>query len=262
MRPEVLAQLHESHQGSLRTKQRVCLSVYWPSIDNDIDNTILVCQQYQDHLPSNPKEPIIQKAIPERPFQEIAVDLCSHAGCIYLIIVDCFTDWPAITSLDHGTNALQVSSAICQSFCRTAIPDMVWSDGAPSLSPKCSRTPTKCWGFLHKVSSPRNPSSNSKAEATMKSMKKLIHASWTGRSLDYNKLCRIILQYRNTPCRKDGLSPTQKLFGYRFKISCQLTTSHSYLSGNAQCPQPSSNDKIPCNHLLPITTLMHTHYWT
>ena len=121
MHPEVLAQLHESHQGSVRRKQRVRLSVYWSSIDNDIDNTILVCQQCQDHLPSNPKEPIIQKAIPERPRQEIAVDFCSLAGCIYLIILDCFTDWPAITSLDHGTSALQVSSAIHLSFCRTAI---------------------------------------------------------------------------------------------------------------------------------------------
>ena len=214
MCPEVLAQLHESHQGSVRTKQRVHLSVYWPSIDIDNNNTILVCQRCQDHLPSNPKEPIIQKAIPERPFQEIVVDLCLHAGCIYLIIADCFTDWPAITSLDHGTNALQVSSAIRQLFCRTAIPDMVWSDGGPQFISKLFKDSTKCWGFLHKVSSPRNPSSNSKAEATMKSMKKLIHASWTGRSLDHDKLCRIILQYRNTPCRKDGLSPAQKLFGY------------------------------------------------
>ena len=105
--------------------------VYWPGIDNDIDNTILACQQCQDHLPSNPKEPIIQKPTPERPFQEIAVDLCSHAGRTYLIIVDCFTDWPAIISLDRVTNALQVISAIRQSFCRTAIPDVVWSDGGP-----------------------------------------------------------------------------------------------------------------------------------
>ena len=45
-------------------------------------------------------------------------------------------------------------------------------------------------------------------------MKKLIRASWTGRSLDHDKLCRAILQHRNTPCRKDGLSPAQKLFGH------------------------------------------------
>ena len=124
MRPQVLTQLHESHQGSVRTKLRARLSVYWPGIDNDIDNIILACQQCQDHLPSNTKEPIIQKPQPERPFQEIAVDLCFHAGDTYLIIVDCFTDWPAIKSLDHGTTATQVISAIRQAFCRTTIPDI------------------------------------------------------------------------------------------------------------------------------------------
>ena len=132
LRQEILTQLHESHQGSVRTKQRARLSVYWPGINNDIDSVILSCQQCQDHLPSNPKKPLTQKPKPERPFQEIALDFCSHAGCTYLIIVDCFTDWPAVISLDHGTTSTQVITAVHQSFCRTAIPDMMWSDGVTS----------------------------------------------------------------------------------------------------------------------------------
>ena len=138
----------------------------------------------------------------------------------------------------------------------------LWSDGGPQFISKVLKDSTKYWGFLHKVSSPRNPSSNSKAEATIKSMKKLIHASWTGRSLDHDKLCRIILQYRNTLVEKMACHPHKNCLATRFKISCQPITSHSYLSGNAQCPQPSNSNKIPCNHPLPITTLMHTHYQT
>ena len=57
------------------------------------------------------------------------------------------------------------------------------------------------------------PQSNGKIEATVKSMKKLIRASWNGRTLDEEKLCRALLQYRNTPSRKDGVSPAQKLYG-------------------------------------------------
>ena len=59
MRKEVLSQLHESHQGSVRTKQRARLTVHWPEIDNAIDNVILKSQKCQDHLPSNAKKPII-----------------------------------------------------------------------------------------------------------------------------------------------------------------------------------------------------------
>ena len=55
---------------------------------------------------------------------------------------------------------------------------------------------------------------NGKVEATVKSLKKLLQHSWNGRALDDEKLCWSLLQYRNTPSRKDGLSPAQKLFGH------------------------------------------------
>jgi len=45
-------------------------------------------------------------------------------------------------------------------------------------------------------------------------MKKIIRAAWTGRTLNEDKLCRALLQYRNAPSRKDGLSPAQKLYSH------------------------------------------------
>ena len=68
--------------------------------------------------------------------------------------------------------------------------------------------------MTHVTSSPHYPQSNGKAEATVKSMKKLISAAWTGCSVNWDQLSRALLQYRNTPCRTDGLSPAQKLFGH------------------------------------------------
>ena len=64
------------------------------------------------------------------------------------------------------------------------------------------------------MSTPRYPQSNGKIEATVKSMKKLITAAWTGRSVNQDKLFRALLQYRNTPSRRDGQSPAQKLYGH------------------------------------------------
>ena len=69
-------------------------------------------------------------------------------------------------------------------------------------------------GISHNFSSPHYPQSNGKAEATVKSMKKLISSTWNKSSADWERLCRALLQYRNTPCRKDAVSPAQKLFGH------------------------------------------------
>ena len=99
-------------------------------------------------------------------------------------------------------------------FCRTAAPDLLWSDGGPQFTSHQFADFLQTWGVTHVTSSPHYPQSNGKAEATVKSMKKLISAAWTGRSVNWDKLSCALLQYRNTPCRKDGLSPAQKLFGH------------------------------------------------
>ena len=54
----------------------------------------------------------------------------------------------------------------------------------------------------------------SKSLTVSASMKKLITAAWTGRSVNQDKLFRALLQYRNTPSRRDGQSPAQKLYGH------------------------------------------------
>ena len=92
MHREMLNQLHKAHQGMVRTKQRARLTIYWPGLDNDIDNIVSQCTECQTRFPSHPKEPLISKPRPAQPFQEIAADFCYHAGRNYLVFVDCLTD--------------------------------------------------------------------------------------------------------------------------------------------------------------------------
>ena len=182
-------------------------------MDNDIDKTILSCKLCQDSLPSQQKEPIALKPKPQRPFQEIAADFCSHAGRQYLITVDCFSDWPEKMPMMTNTTTTKVLSSFKSSFCRTGVPDKVWTDQGPQFTSTAFQECARQWGFEHVTSSPRYPQSNGKAEATVKSMKIIIRSAWQGRHLDENKLTRALLQYRNTPSRKGGLSPAQKLYG-------------------------------------------------
>ena len=74
----------------------------------------------------------------------------------------------------------------------------------------------KDWGVL---SSPHYPQNNGKAESTIKSIKQLIKAAWKCCSIDQNTLARYLLQYRNTPCRRYGTSPAQKLYGHPIQNS-------------------------------------------
>jgi len=177
MHKQVLSELHDSHQGAVRTKQRARLTIYWPGIDTDIKKIVLNCQQCQEHLPSNHKEPILLKPTSVKPFQEVAADFCSHGGQHYLILVDCCTDWPIIVPMGTNTTAPHLVATVHRSFCRTGISDIFWFDRGPQFTSKTFQDFVHRWRFQHQASTPRYPQSNGKIEATVKSMKKLIHAS-------------------------------------------------------------------------------------
>ena len=87
------------------------LTLYWQGFNNDIENIVSSCSQCQDHLPCNAKEPIMFKSRPARPFQEVAADLCHHAGRYYLIIIDCYSDWPTIAPMGIDITSSSVISA-------------------------------------------------------------------------------------------------------------------------------------------------------
>ena len=160
MRPQVLADFHKAHQGIVRTKQLARLTIYCPGTDNDIDNVITSCQLCQDHLPSNCKEPINLKPKPLHPFQEVAADFCAYRGKQFLIIVNCHTDWPEIIPMGTNTKTHHLIATIRSAFCRTAIPNILWSDGGPQFTAKAFHTFTVQWGFTHQTSSPRYPQRN------------------------------------------------------------------------------------------------------
>ena len=126
----------------------------------------------------------------------VAGDFCYHAGGFYLIVVDCYSDWPTIIPMGRNITTSHLNAGLRELFSRTAILDIFWLDRG------------------HQTSTPHYPQSNGSAEAAVKSMKRIIRAAWNSRCINEEKLCRALLQYRNMPSRKDGLLPAQKLYSY------------------------------------------------
>ena len=122
----MLSRLHDAHQGISRSQARARLTIYWPGIDRDIENFVQGCRHCQDHLPSNAKEPMINKPTPDRPFQQIAADFGSYGGRQFLIVVDCQTGWPDIIDMGKDTTAPNLIATLRDQFCRTAVPDLLW----------------------------------------------------------------------------------------------------------------------------------------
>ena len=172
-RHTILKRLHEAHQGITRSKDRARLTVYWPGIDHDIEVQVTQCKLCQDSLPSHPREPIITKPRPSRPFQHLAMDFAYYGGQHFLVAVDCLTDWPHIFQMGSNTTSSHTINVVRDLFCRTAAPDVIWSDGGPQFTSGKFEAFLNDWGVHHEISSPHYPQSNGKAKATIKSMKQL-----------------------------------------------------------------------------------------
>ena len=213
LRFTMLNRMHAAHQGTVRMRARARLAIYWPNIDADIEDYVSACRHCQDRKPAQQKEPLIQKQRPERPFQQIAIDYAEKDGLVCLVIVDCKTDWPDIIFTGGDMTAGKTIKILREQFCRTAVPDIIWSDQGRQFMSHEFQEFLNDWGIRHKTSSPRNPQSNGKVESAVKSMKNLITSNIKTRSIDQNSILKGLIQYRNTPSQRDGLSPAQKLFG-------------------------------------------------
>ena len=113
--------------------------------------------------------------------------------------------------MGHNTATGNMFKVLRQSFCCTAMPDVLWSDGGPQFTAKSFQDFLRKWGVTHCTSSPYYPQSNSKIKAIVKSIKEIITASRDTRTLNENRFCRVLLQYQNTLSCRDGISPALKL---------------------------------------------------
>ena len=101
-------------------------------------------------------------------------------------------------------------------------PEEFSSDGGPQFI----LTPFKMFlkTFVkHRISSVGYPQSNGRAEATVKTVKRIIQENTSKDGSINNIIAKAIMQYRNTPLPNVSLSPAQILF---HRELCDFTPSH------------------------------------
>ncbi|PAA65850.1 hypothetical protein BOX15_Mlig025290g1 [Macrostomum lignano] len=215
MRKQILTDLHASHQGLHKTKQRARMVVYWPGIDRDIENTVKQCQSCREHLPSQIREPMTTQDQPDRCFQHIHADFCEHAGKKFLVLVDAYSGWPAFCHFGDRAPTYKLINACREFFCQTAVPEKFCADCGPQFKAQPFVNFLRRWGVNIKYSSPYYHQSNGRAEAAVKSIKKIVRGAWDSRlnDLDKDKMAQGLLQLRNTPMY-DGRIPSVMVYGH------------------------------------------------
>ena len=212
LQKDMLNRIHSSHLGIELCKRKARETLYWPSMNQQLQETISHCELCCKFRNSQPREPLISHEIPERPWQTVGTDLFQIDGDYYLIIVDYYSKFIEVSKIPD-LQASTVANFTMSHFARHGVPDKIVSDNGTHFTGKAYQDMTRRCGCQHVTSSPRYPQSNGLAERAVQTIKKLLLKSKAAAS-DPNIA---LLELRNTPMAGIGLSPVQLLMGRRTK---------------------------------------------
>ncbi|KAG0711753.1 hypothetical protein GWK47_019960 [Chionoecetes opilio] len=179
-----------------------------------------------------PEEPQLPTPPPKYPFQQAVVDLFHLAGEAYAAYADRLTGWLEVKYLPTSTTSTRLISIFGRWFRRFGIPEVLSCDGGTNLVSEETKTFLSTWRVQLHVSSAHYPQSNGRAEAAVKSAKRLLRGNTGhGGSLDSDAAPTAILQYLNTPLQDTGISPAQLLMGRQLRDSVPATTERYLVTG-------------------------------
>ncbi|KAF0293856.1 uncharacterized protein FJT64_008407 [Amphibalanus amphitrite] len=168
---------------------------------------------------------------PDYPFQQVVADMFELNGNMYLSYADRLTGWLEV----HHFRSAVTSEALCgvfrQLFHRWGAPQELSSDGGPNLSGRPFQLFLRRWGVRWRLSSAHFPQSNGRAEAAVKTAKRIIREH-TGRGghVNTDEAAQALLMYRNTPLRDGGRSPAQLALGRHLRDSIPSPSQRYKLS--------------------------------
>ncbi|XP_056017509.1 uncharacterized protein K02A2.6-like [Ostrea edulis] len=94
LKTEMLNKLHEAHMGIVKTQTRAREILFWPKMNQNIENFIGQCAVCNKYRNSNSKEPMVPQEIPSRPWAKVAADMFQFKGSEYLLCVDYYSKYP------------------------------------------------------------------------------------------------------------------------------------------------------------------------
>ena len=224
--PAVLSKLHLNHPGMVRMKSLARLHVWWPSMDDDVEQTVrdcLDCQANQSKSPSKITNPWIW---PSRPWQRIHVDFPFNGG-MFLIVVDAKSKWIEVFPM-FTTTASATIQALRFLFATHGLPEEIVSDNGPQFVAQEMKEFLKSNGIRQCLSSPYHPASNGEAERAVRTFKQAMKTMKAEPGTQAEKLARFLLGYRTTPHTATGYTPAELLMGRR--IRTRLDILHPDLS--------------------------------
>ena len=214
LRGTVLRGLHAANQGVSGMQANASERFFWPGLSAAIKQLRAQCGQCNRNAPSQQAEPMIFTPPPEYPFQQVVADFAEIEGHDFLVYADRYSGWLEVAKMNSKTERA-VEHTFLKWFSTYGVPEEMSSDGGPPFNAAAYNDFLHRWGVKKRLSSAHYPQSNGRAEAAVKSAKRILEGNInpvTGQ-LNTEEAARAFMTHRNTPLQDTGCSPSITLFG-------------------------------------------------
>uniref|UniRef100_A0A914HNL6 RNA-directed DNA polymerase n=1 Tax=Globodera rostochiensis TaxID=31243 RepID=A0A914HNL6_GLORO len=142
LRQRVLKTLHFAHPGITRMKALARRHVFWPGLDQEIEDVVRSCTECQLAAKLPTKAPLRPWPTPDGIFGRVHIDFAGPCwdGNTYLILVDALSKWPEIMQM-NSTTAFSTTEALNNVFHRYGFPSELVSDNGRKALSILSRHP-------------------------------------------------------------------------------------------------------------------------
>ncbi|XP_049292920.1 uncharacterized protein K02A2.6-like isoform X1 [Anopheles funestus] len=134
LRTRALKIAHRGHPGIVAMRRNIREKMWWPCMDRDVTNAVQECAGCAAVSKEYPPEPMIRKEMPERAWQEIAIDFFSAKECsTFLVIVDYYSRFLKVIEMKN-TKAAKTIEALESVFHEQTYPETIRSDNGPPFT--------------------------------------------------------------------------------------------------------------------------------
>lgn len=238
LRENVLELLHNQHVGVVRMKMLARSEVFWPNIDEDLENFVKNCESCQLLQPKAVSIPLAQWPKSSRVFQRVHVDFFQKFDRYFFILVDSYSRWLEIY-ITPSTNYFNTVEILRKIFATFGFCEEIVSDNGPPFNSEQYRKFCLSHGIKCTLSPPLHPCSNGLAEKYVGTVKNNLT-----KQLEDNKRQKVVislqsqidnflLSFRNTPNSVTGVTPASLVLKQSPKTKLSLLRP-AYLEGKRE----------------------------
>ena len=233
-RERVLHQLHQFHQGIMKSQLLAHGSFFWLGINKAIKKVVCQCEACTQFQSQNAAAPLTPTPTPSCPCQMCATYIFTLKGIDHLVVGDFYSKMIFIWCLPPGqSNTNNVILLLKEMFSEHGIPKALCSDNGPQYASAQFANFCISRGISHETSSPHYPQSNGFTEACIKSIKHALQrAKYSGANPQL-----ALLALRATPNDTKLPSPAELLYQYQLRTTIPAKICNNDPSAIQVCEQ-------------------------